>query len=110
VGEEGRLPTALWVDACLQPLAGRGIFHYITNKGEHYSGIILLKLNGLKGRCRLLTQQRDFETDKLGWVPALSEETVEEAEADDYIQRAITRDPDLWVIEIEDAEMVNPFE
>ena len=63
-----------------------------------------------EGRCKFLTQQRDFETDELVWVPALAEEMVDEAEADAYIQRAISRDPDLWVIEIEDKEMDNPFQ
>ncbi len=107
---DDRLPTALFVDACLQPLAGRGIFHYIINKGEQNSGIVLLKLNGLTGKCRLLIQQRNFETNEMGWTAALAEEMVEEAKADEYIQRSIGRDPDLWVIEVEDREMVNPFE
>ena len=107
---DDRIQTALWVDAQLRPLNGKGIFYYIYNKGEQNSGIVLLKLNGMQGQCRLLIQQRDFETDKMGWVPALAEETVDESEADAYIQRAVSRDPDLWVIEIEDQDMNNPFE
>ncbi|MCB9984053.1 MAG: DUF1491 family protein [Rhodospirillales bacterium] len=107
---DDRLPTGLWVDAVLTPLNGRGIFYYITQKGNHASGLILLKLNGLKGRARLLTQQRDFLDDKLVWAAALDEETVSETAADEYIARAIARDPDLWALEIEDEAMENPFE
>ena len=104
------LNTKLLIDGVLQPLAGRGIYHYVHQEGNHASGLILLKISNLEGRCKFLTQQRDFETDELVWVPALAEEMVDEAEADAYIQRAISRDPDLWVIEIEDKEMDNPFQ
>ncbi len=107
---ESRLPTALWIEAQLQPLAGRGVFHYIINKGERNSGVVMLKLNGLEGQCRLLIQQRDFESNEMGWAAAMAQETVEEADADAYIRRAVLRDPDLWVIEIEGRSMHNPFE
>jgi hypothetical protein len=107
--EEPRLPTALWVEAQLRPLNDNGIFYYITNKGNHASGVVMVKLNSLNGECALLIQQRDFEG-RLGWIHALGQETVEERKADEYIQRAISRDPDLWVIEIEDPERRNPFE
>lgn len=106
---EARLPVHLWIDAQLTPLAGRGIYYYIQQRGERNSGIILLKLNGLSGRCRLLIQQRDIDG-VLGWMNALGQEEVEEKAADAYIQRSMSRDPDLWVIEIEDRAMDNPFE
>lgn len=107
---DDRLPTGLLVDAVLTPLNARGIFYYITQKGNHSSGLLLLKLNGLKGQVRLITQQRNFMTDEIEWVKALEQETLEEAVADEYIQRAVSRDPDLWVIEIEDEAMTNPFD
>lgn len=106
---EARLPAHLWIEAQLKPLNDRGIFYYIQQRGEQSTGTILLKLNGLAGECRLISQQRDIEG-QLGWMNALRKERVEEADADQYIKRAITRDPDLWVIEIEDREMNNPFE
>ncbi len=108
--EEARLPTALWVDAHLQQLTIKGVPYYITNKGAHAAGTVLLKINGLENGCRLLIQQRDLMTGKLGWMDALEEPDVEESRADSYISRAVERDPDLWVIEIEDREKANPFE
>lgn len=107
---EGRLPTALMIEACLKPLAGMGLYHYIENKGDRDSGLILLKLNNLAGQCRVLVQQRDFMTDTLVWASPLAQEVVATVEADAYSKRAIDRDPDLWVIEIEDRDMNNPFE
>lgn len=107
--QEARLPVHLWIDAQLQPLADRGIYYYIQQRGERNTGVILLKLNGLSGQCRLLIQQRDLDG-VLGWMDALGQEVVEEKAADAYIQRTCQRDPDLWVIEIEDRAMDNPFE
>lgn len=108
--EEARLPTQLWLDGLLATLTAQGVYYYITNKGAEHSGLVLLKLNALDGRIRLLIQQRDFMTGKMQWVAALVEEMVEESAADAYIQRSISRDPDLWVVEIEDSNLNNPFE
>ena len=107
--EEARLPVHLWIDAQLKPLNDSGIFYYIQQSGEQNTGTILLKINGLSGVCQLLIQQRDMDG-KMGWMHAMKKERVEEREADQYIHRAISRDPDLWVIEIEDKEMNNPFD
>lgn len=104
-----QLPTALLVEATLKPLNAQGIFYYITNTGNHASGVIMLKLSDTRGQCSLIIQQRDLDGN-MGWMHALGEEVVEEQKADDYIRRSITRDPDLWVIEIEDPERNNPFE
>jgi len=105
-----RLPTSLWIEAALKPLADRGIYHYINNRGDPGSGLILLKLSNLEGQCKLLTLQRNFETDALEWASALENELVAEKDADAYSARAVDIDPDLWVIEIEDRDMSNPFE
>ncbi len=84
--------------------------YYVLHKGDYSTGLILLKIDDLEGRCRLLIQQRNFMTDTLEWVAALAQEEVETAQADAYIQRSVSRDPDLWVVEIEDREKTNPFE
>ena len=70
----------------------------------------MLKINGLNGDVKLIIQERDFMTDTLTWVAAMEQEIIKESDADTYIQRALQRDPDLWVIEIEDKDMQNPFE
>ncbi len=110
-----QLPTGLLVEATLAPLNAKGLYYYIQQKGNHASGVLLVKLNGLNGKVRLRTQERNFMDDILEWVSPLppsdaGEETLEESEADAYIQRAIKTDPDLWVVEIEAPEMKNPFE
>lgn len=108
MSEDTRLPAGLWIEAQLRQLTVQAIPYYIVNKGAYYSGTVLLKLNMLENGCKILTQIRDLNG-QLGWFSALKEETVAEAEADAYIRRAVERDPDVWVIEIEDRQGQNPF-
>ena len=49
----------------------------------------------------MLTQQRGLDGN-LGWLAAFENKLVPEAEADAYIARAVKRDPDVWVVEVED--------
>ena len=103
------LSTALWVDAHLHRLTLEGVPYYIVNKGAHVSGTVLLKINGIENGCLVLQQQRDIEG-KMGWLGLFKGESVAETQADEYIRRAVGRDPDVWVIEIEDRQLKNPFE
>ncbi len=107
--QPAELPIGLWVETQLAALNARGVSYYITQKGNHGSGVVLLKLLNRQYECSLLIQQRDLDG-KLGWVHALNKEVLEEREADEYIQRSIPRDPDMWVIEIEQDTLDNPFE
>lgn len=107
--DEARLPTALWVEVHLRRLGNDGIPYYILNTGAHSTGTVMLKLNGLENGVRLLVQQRGLDG-KMGWMNALRNEISDEKTADDYIKRAISRDPDVWVIEIEERRHFNPFE
>ncbi len=106
---EQSLPTSLWVEAHLRQLDAQAVPYYIVNKGAYMSGTVLLKINAPGQGCAVLIQQRDLDGN-LGWMNALNTDIVEESKADEYIRRAIARDPDVWVIEIEDKNRTNPFE
>ena len=100
---EGRLPTELWVKAHVKRCSVAGVPMIVARRGDPHSGIVILKLNQLEAGCRVMSQMRDLEG-KLGWLEALDGALVPEAQADAYIARQAERDPDLWVIEIEDRE------
>lgn len=106
---DDRLPTGLWVEAHLRRLTEAGVPYYIVNKGAYASGSVILKLNALEKGVQVLSQQRDLDGE-MGWMPVLKGGWVAESEADAYIRRAVDRDPDVWVIEIEDRSQTNPFE
>lgn len=103
---DDRIPTHLWIEAEIRRLSVEGVGVYVLARGDKMGGMALQKISGLSGECRLLMQQRDM-FGKLTWVDALGAEKVSEQEADAYIQRSISRDPDIWVIEITDREMKN---
>jgi len=108
-GEDDRLPTGLWVDAHLRRCMTAAIPVYVVNKGAYASGTVMVKIVMRGAGCLLLNQARDMDG-TMGWMQVFDDAPVDERRADDYIKRAITRDPDLWVIEVEDAEGKNPFE
>jgi hypothetical protein len=104
-----RLPTELWLQAHLRRLSVESIPAALVHRGEATGGSVLLKLNQLDLGCRVLTQARDAEG-ALGWLAAFEGRAVAEVEADAYVARAVSRDPDLWVVEIEDRAGRHFFE
>ncbi len=100
---EARLKTHMQVGAAVRAGAVQGITVTVAHKGEPDSGALLLKLNqGPKG-CTVLSQMRDLNGE-LVWMRATGAEPVPESECDAYIEKSLRRDPDLWVVEIEDRE------
>lgn len=69
----------------------------------------MIKQNGLENDVQVISQARDLDGNMF-WLKAFENGTVDEKTADEYIHRAMSRDPDLWVIEIEDKNFTNPFE
>ena len=100
-------PTADFrVSAHIRASNAAGAPAFLVRRGEETRGTILLKLNLLDGTCALWSEIRMPQGD-LGWMKRAA---MSEADATDYIARACQRDPDLWVIEIEDRTGVNPFD
>ncbi len=106
---EERLPTHLWVGAKIRYCDQQAISAMVRHKGERQSGAVILKLDLLDGRCKVLTQARDLDGN-LGWMTAFRDGIVSNAEGEEYLERSIKRDPDVWVVEIEHQDGWHPFE
>lgn len=106
---DARLPTALWVDAHLRKCMAAAIPVYVVHKGAHAAGTVMVKIVLGGKSCFLLNQSRDLDGNT-GWMQVFDDAPVDENRADAYIRRSIERDPDVWVIEVEDPEGRNPFE
>jgi hypothetical protein len=100
---EARLKTKLQVMAAVRLCAVHAIPIVIARRGDEDAGVILVKLNRLERGFTVLAQTRTGAGD-LAWLRATGESPVDEPTADAYIARQLKRDPDVWVIEIEDRE------
>jgi hypothetical protein len=98
---EPRLKTGLVVQAALRLATAQAIPIFVVRRGAADAGAVLIKLNRLEHGFTVLAQTRTLESE-LVWMRATGAEPVDEQTADTYIERQVKRDPDLWVVEIED--------
>jgi hypothetical protein len=96
-----RLTSDLWVSAYLTRLRLADIPAYITAKGDPTAGAVIVKVATLNGQARAFQRSFDLMSDTRIWV-ILSDGA--EPDVDALITRQRARDPDLWVIELEDRQ------
>jgi len=96
-----RLASGLWVSAYLTRLRLSEIAAYVTAKGDAEAGAVVVKVALLDGQARAYERRSDLMTGARAWF-LLAEGP--EAEVDALVSRTRARDPDLWVIELEDRQ------
>jgi hypothetical protein len=96
-----RLATGVWVAAYLTRLRLADIPAYVTAKGDAEAGAVVVKVALLEGTARAFERRSDLMTGARAWI-VLAEGP--EVEVDALLSRARARDPDLWVIELEDRQ------
>ena len=94
-----RLTADLWVAAYLTRLRLADIPAYVTAKGDPVSGAVVVKVATLDGRARAWQRGYDLMADARVWM-VLAE--GDEVNVDAGLRRQKLRDPDLWLIELED--------
>jgi hypothetical protein len=98
-----RIKAGLWVKALIRRVSVQGGAAFLSRKGDDDAGEVVLVLNGLKGQSRLLVPAMGPNGDRR-WLMVSGADPKPDADiAQDLAQRA-ARDPDLWVVEIEDAD------
>ena len=96
------LKPYIWVQATIRRCDLEAIPAAISRRGDSDGGAILVKLQRAEGwsvHGQALIGGDEGET---GWLRGIG--PGPEADADAYIARQVKRDPDLWVIEIEDPK------
>ena len=79
-------------------------------RGDPDAGIIFVKVFGGTTRCVIFNQAYDFKDDRLYWSKLTGDKPVEEAEADKLIEKQMSFDQDIWVLEVDDKLLRNPLD
>lgn len=94
-----RLTAGLWVDAYLARLRLADIAAFLVARGDATAGAVVVKSSTLDGRARAWQRSFDLTSGARVWV-VLAE--GDDREVDAILARQRARDPDLWLIEVED--------
>jgi hypothetical protein len=93
-----RLTTEFWVSAYLARLQAAAIPAYVT-RGDATAGAVVVKVALLDGTALAFQRTFDLSADQRIWALLAD---GPEREVDALLTRQRSRDPDLWVIELED--------
>ena len=96
-----RLTSSFWVQAYIKRLNLLGVPAFVVSHGDDTAGAIIVKVNKLNGDAVLF--ERSFSLDKNlnQWSKF---ESGDEKELDELLSRQLSRDRDLWIVEIESRE------
>ena len=94
-----RLASGVWVSAYLVRLRLADIPAYVTAKGDAEAGAVVVKVALLDGTARAYERRSDLMSGTRAWMLFVE---GAEVEVDAQLARARGRDPDLWLIELED--------
>jgi hypothetical protein len=100
-----RLKASVWASAYIRRLNAMPIPTVVTRRGDADAGAIYIKINTLDGHAQILrpavAATANSENERF-WTLAFTTPPTE-SEADAYLARQLKFDPDIWVIEVEDA-------
>ncbi len=96
-----RIKTEIYVQALVRRVNADCV-GVIARRGDTDAGGIYVRVNRLDGRSGLLVAFTDMNGERRWRV--LASHLTPDGEIDDMLTREIARDPDMWVVEIEDKQ------
>jgi len=100
---EPSLKAEIWVKAQIRLCDLNNIPALVVRRGDPDAGAVYLKLNRFADGCEVLAQVRTTDG-RRAWMRGTGDARVAEADADAYLARQVDFDPDVWILEIEDAD------
>jgi hypothetical protein len=98
-----RVRADIWTAAVIRRAQGAGAYATIVRKGQAEGGVVFVKVNRLDGTAWVLAPVTGGDGERR-WLRAGAQSGLSDAEADAYVARAAARDPDCWILEIEDRQ------
>lgn len=98
--------TEIWVKAHLRRCFAQGLTGVVARRGAAEAGTVFVKVTLPDGRAKVLGPAPGPAYDDLGgrtWLTPLGPHPVSLEEADQFLSRQAAVDPDIWVIDIDDA-------
>ncbi len=96
------LSSDVWVAALIRRAELGGAFATVVRRGDGRAGAVLVKtVDRRAGQARLFAEATRADGERVWMQPTPS---LVEADLDAYAARAARIDPDIWVVEIEDAD------
>ncbi len=105
---EPRVKAGLWVSAALRLSFHDGRGGAVLRRGDEDAGGIVVVLRGRDG-LSVLSAMTGAGGER-NWLRGTGATPVDQAAADAYVERQVSRDPDLWVVEFDAPDMLPPFE
>ena len=96
-----RLTSSFWVQAYIKRLNLLGVPAFVVSHGDDKAGAIIIKVNKLNGDAILFERSFSLEKDVNQWSKSQS---GDEKELDELLSRQLSRDNDLWIVEIESRQ------
>ncbi len=100
-----RLTSSFWVQSYIKRLNLMGVPAFVISHGDDTAGSIIVKVNKLNGDAVLFERLFSVEKNISHWSKFQS---GDEKELDELLSRQLSRDRDLWIIEIE-SRQGDPF-
>jgi hypothetical protein len=100
-----RIKSEMWVKAYLRRCSAQGVNGVIVRHGDDDAGAIFICVNLLDGTVRLYCpapSMLERAPSDRRWATCFNGGAVSESDAEAYLARQWSIDPDLWVIEIDD--------
>ncbi|HEX9169605.1 MAG TPA: DUF1491 family protein [Roseiarcus sp.] len=104
-----RLRSDIWVAAYLRRCGVEGASAVLRRRGAAEAGAIFVKVDHLNGRATLYGPAPQSLAVELGpgveriFARAHKGDSIDSGEADQRLNREISFDPDLWIVEVENG-------
>ena len=95
----GKLAPKLWVSSLVRRADQAGEFAAVLKKGDETAGQVLLLARRRSGMMQVFTRTLN-ESGDYSWTVAVEVDEENITKVNEYVERQMRFDPDLWVVEL----------